>query len=58
MPREANAIDFWRGFALVSIFVNHIPGIYYERVHAPQSVDLGFGRAVRASSPAGRSACS
>jgi hypothetical protein len=31
MPREANAIDFWRGFALVSIFVNHIPGIYYER---------------------------
>jgi len=31
MPREANAVDFWRGFALVSIFVNHIPGIYYER---------------------------
>jgi hypothetical protein len=31
MPRAANAVDFWRGFALVSIFVNHIPGIYYER---------------------------
>jgi hypothetical protein len=32
MPREANAIDFWRGFALVTIFVNHIPGIYFERL--------------------------
>ena len=32
MPREANAVDFWRGFALVSIFINHIPGIYYERL--------------------------
>src|SRR5512145_816592 len=31
MPREANAVDFWRGFALVSIFINHIPGIYFER---------------------------
>ena len=31
MPRQANAIDFWRGFALVTIFVNHIPGIYFER---------------------------
>ena len=31
MPRAANAVDFWRGFALVSIFVNHVPGIYYER---------------------------
>ncbi|HWE18874.1 MAG TPA: OpgC domain-containing protein [Hyphomicrobiaceae bacterium] len=31
MPREANAIDFWRGFALVSIFINHVPGIYFER---------------------------
>lgn len=31
MVREANAIDFWRGFALVSIFINHIPGIYFER---------------------------
>jgi hypothetical protein len=28
--RPANAIDFWRGFALVSIFINHIPGIYFE----------------------------
>jgi hypothetical protein len=32
MPREDNAIDFWRGFALVSIFINHIPGIWYERL--------------------------
>ena len=32
MPRQANAIDFWRGFALVSIFVNHIPGIWYEHL--------------------------
>jgi hypothetical protein len=31
MPRQANAVDFWRGFALVTIFVNHIPGIYYSR---------------------------
>lgn len=29
--RPANAIDFWRGFALVTIFVNHIPGLYFER---------------------------
>jgi hypothetical protein len=31
MPRQANAIDFWRGFALVSIFINHIPEIYYSQ---------------------------
>ena len=31
MPRTPNAVDFWRGYALVSIFINHIPGIYYER---------------------------
>ncbi|MHB8885231.1 MAG: OpgC family protein [Methylovirgula sp.] len=29
--REPNEIDFWRGFALVTIFLNHIPGIFYER---------------------------
>jgi hypothetical protein len=28
--RDANPVDFWRGFALVAIFVNHIPGIFYE----------------------------
>ncbi|MBY0612372.1 MAG: OpgC domain-containing protein [Beijerinckiaceae bacterium] len=28
--RAANEIDFWRGFALVSIFINHIPGIFFE----------------------------
>src|ERR1700674_1451633 len=32
MTRQANAIDFWRGFALASIFINHIPGVYYERL--------------------------
>src|SRR5262249_14119000 len=32
MPRQANAVDFWGGFALVSIFVNHIPGIWFERL--------------------------
>jgi hypothetical protein len=31
MPRPPNAVDFWRGFALATIFINHIPGIYYER---------------------------
>ncbi|MCL4766598.1 MAG: OpgC domain-containing protein [Hyphomicrobiaceae bacterium] len=25
--RSANAVDFWRGLALVMIFINHIPGI-------------------------------
>jgi hypothetical protein len=39
MPRQANAIDFWRGFALISIFINHVPGIYYSRfTHANISV--------------------
>lgn len=31
MIRQANAIDFWRGVALVTIFVNHIPNNFYER---------------------------
>ena len=29
--REPNAIDFWRGLALVTIFINHIPGNTFER---------------------------
>jgi hypothetical protein len=29
--RQANAIDFWRGFALITIFIDHIPGNLYER---------------------------
>jgi hypothetical protein len=29
--RDANAIDFWRGFALITIFINHIPGNAFER---------------------------
>ncbi len=31
MVRQANPVDFWRGLALVFIFINHIPGIYYSR---------------------------
>jgi len=29
--RALNEIDFWRGFALITIYINHIPGIYFER---------------------------
>jgi hypothetical protein len=29
--RDPNAIDFWRGFALITIFINHIPGNAFER---------------------------
>jgi hypothetical protein len=28
--RPPNEVDFWRGFALVTIFINHVPGIIYE----------------------------
>ncbi len=39
MPREPNAVDFWRGFALISIFINHVPGIFYARfTHANYSI--------------------
>jgi hypothetical protein len=31
MLRQVNAVDFWRGYALVAIFVNHIPQNFYER---------------------------
>jgi hypothetical protein len=31
MMRQANEIDFWRGFALVSIFINHIPDNVFDR---------------------------
>lgn len=31
MSRPANAVDFWRGFALVEILVNHVPGLFWER---------------------------
>ena len=31
MVRQANPVDFWRGLALVFIFVNHIPGNYFGR---------------------------
>jgi hypothetical protein len=29
MPRQPNAVDFWRGFALITIFIDHIPGVIY-----------------------------
>ena len=39
MHREANAIDFWRGIALITIFINHVPGMYYARfTHANYSL--------------------
>ena len=38
MLRQANAVDFWRGFALATIFINHIPGFFYARfTHAKLS---------------------
>lgn len=30
--REPNAIDFWRGFALVTIFIDHVPGNLFMRL--------------------------
>ncbi len=30
MIRQPNAVDFWRGFALITIFINHVPGLYFE----------------------------
>jgi hypothetical protein len=30
--RKPNAIDFWRGIALITIFVNHIPGNAFEKL--------------------------
>lgn len=39
MVRQANPVDFWRGLALVFIFINHIPGNYYTRfTHADYSL--------------------
>lgn len=29
--RPPNEIDFWRGYALIAIFINHVPGIFFER---------------------------
>lgn len=29
--RRPNEIDFWRGVALVTIYINHVPGLVYER---------------------------
>src|SRR5690242_5367381 len=32
MPARApNAVDLWRGFALITIFVDHVPGLTYAR---------------------------
>lgn len=30
--REPNAIDFWRGVALITIFINHVPGNVFVRL--------------------------
>src|SRR3982074_3688632 len=39
MRRQANPIDFWRGLALIFIFINHIPGTYFSRfTHADYSI--------------------
>lgn len=29
--RAPNSIDFWRGFALLTIFIDHVPGIVFEK---------------------------
>ena len=29
--RALNQVDFWRGYALVAIFINHVPGIFFEQ---------------------------
>jgi hypothetical protein len=29
--RAPNAVDFWRGYALIAIFINHVPGIVFEQ---------------------------
>jgi hypothetical protein len=31
MTRAPNAVDFWRGFALITIFIDHVPGLFYSR---------------------------
>ena len=31
MTRQPNAVDFWRGFALITIFIDHVPGLFYSR---------------------------
>jgi hypothetical protein len=31
MARQPNAVDFWRGFALITIFIDHIPGLIYAK---------------------------
>jgi hypothetical protein len=39
MTRQANPVDFWRGLALIFIFLNHIPGLYYSHfTHAGYSL--------------------
>jgi hypothetical protein len=30
VARAPNEVDFWRGMALIAIFVNHVPGIFWE----------------------------
>jgi hypothetical protein len=35
MTRQPNAVDFWRGFALITIFIDHIPGLFYAHYTLP-----------------------
>src|SRR5690349_15315239 len=32
MPRPPNAVDFWRGFALITIYIDHVPGLIYSQL--------------------------
>ncbi len=44
-PSRVNSIDFWRGFILVSIFINHVPGNMFE---AFTHKNIGFSDATEA----------
>ena len=58
MARPANAIDFWRGFALVTIFINHIPGIAFEHFTYRQDLNIRTPPSSSFSWPAGPCAMS
>ncbi len=55
MKREPNAVDFWRGFALITIFIDHIPGLFYSHYTLVNfSVAAPTPPICSCSSPAGR----
>lgn len=37
--RLSNEVDFWRGFALIIIFINHVPGIWFEN-YTPRNIGM------------------